>query len=117
MPNIQTKIFITSNPVASLWIRERFLERNSKMSKVVKLTAKPIQVEAIQWDNNEPEIREWVDDDKNLHFKDGGVLEVWNREEASWINVPPFHYIIKGLKGELSSISPEVLSRSYEIID
>lgn len=83
----------------------------------IKLRAKPKEVEAIEWIKNEPHIREFVKNDNLLRFPSEGRLEVWNEEEKCWINVPLRHYIIRGVKGELYPCSPEVLQRTYEIIE
>jgi len=82
--------------------------------KVLNLQAKPIEVQAIKWENNEVEVREFVKDDKSLRFMDNG-LHLWNEEEQSWLVVQPLHYIVKGLKGELTSESPEMLERKFTI--
>ena len=79
---------------------------------VHKLKAKPIEVLAIKWENNEEQIRAFVQDDTLLQFPDSG-LRIWNDEERAWIPVLPLHYVIKGIKGELTSESPEMLERKY----
>lgn len=83
------------------------------MENSIKIRKKPIEVEAIEWNNNEPFIRRFVHDDNLLRFPDG-KLEVWNKEEQCWINVPNRHYVIRGVKGEIYPISPEILERTYE---
>jgi len=85
------------------------------MENPIKLRAKPKEIEAIQWTNNEPFIRHFIQDDRLLRFPDS-KLEIWNDEQQCWIAVPMFHYVMKGIKGELYPCSPEVLERSYEII-
>lgn len=85
------------------------------MEESIRLKAKPKEVEAIKWDNNEAFIRNFIRDDRLLRFPDG-KLEVWNKEEKCWMNVPHAHYVIRGIKGELYPISYEVMTRSYEII-
>jgi hypothetical protein len=86
------------------------------MPTIKLLDPKPVQLEALQWLNNEAEIREFIQNDGNLRFPGGSRLEVWNQEEKSWINVPPRHYVVKGLKG-LYSMSEEVLNRQFTITD
>ena len=90
------------------------MRREDKM-KIYNLLAKPIEVQAIRWENNEPEVREFIKNDDSLRFGDYG-LRIWNEEEGSWINVPALHYIIKGLKGELTCESPEMLERKFNIV-
>ena len=81
---------------------------------IIKFRKRPIEIEAIQWVNNEPEIRLFIGNDSNVKFKDGGTLELWNDEKQSWINCPMFHWVSKGIKGELDCISPEILERTYD---
>lgn len=85
------------------------------MEESIKIRKKPIEVEAIQWNNNEPFIRNFVKDDRKLKFPDG-KCEVWNTEEGNWMNIPNRHYIIKGIKGEFYPCSPEILARTYDVI-
>lgn len=82
----------------------------------IKLRKKPVEIEAIQWDNNEPFIRYFVKDDRLLRFPDS-KLEVWNIESECWVNVPHKHYVVRGVKGELYPMSPEILNRTHEIIE
>lgn len=91
------------------------VEGELRMENPIKLRKRPIEVEAIRWNNNEPFIRAFVKDNSLLHFPDGR-LEIWNTEEKDWISVPMFHYVIKGIKGEFYPCSPEVLARSYDVI-
>lgn len=83
---------------------------------IVRLAPKDVQYDAIKWENNEPEIREFVGEDANLKFKNEG-LEVWNKETETWENCPMFAYIVKGVKGELFVVTPDTLSNGYNIVE
>lgn len=87
------------------------------MERPIKVRKRPVVVEALQWENNEPFIRAFVRDNELLRFPDGGTMEIWNIEERCWVKCPMFHYIIKGLKGEFYPCSPEVFERSYDVVD
>jgi hypothetical protein len=87
------------------------------MPDILRLRFKPVEIEAIQWDANEAEIRAFINDDKSLKIKDGNKLEIWNSEEQSWMKCPHGHFVIKGIKGEFYCVSPEVLERSFEKIE
>ncbi len=84
--------------------------------QILKIQAKPIVVEAIRWESNEPEIREFVHNDRNLSFKDRG-LEVYNKETQTWQSCPVFSYIVKEPNGELLVVSPEEFDRYYSIVE
>jgi hypothetical protein len=84
--------------------------------QVLRIQANPTVLEAIRWESNEPEIREFVGNDRNLRFKDTG-LEVWNKDTKTWENCPVFSFIVKGTKGELFTISPELFEKYYSIIE
>lgn len=83
---------------------------------IIHIRKKPIEVSAIQWKNNEAEIRDFVKDDRLLKFPDGEELKIWNSIEVCWVNCPMFHFLIKGIKGEFYPISPEILERTYDVI-
>jgi hypothetical protein len=82
------------------------------MKDPIILTAKPQEILAIQWTNNEPYIREFIGEDKSIRFPHGR-FEVWNNEQGSWINVPMWHYVYKGTRGELGVLSPEQMEKNY----
>ena len=83
-----------------------------------KLTIQPLPIKlvAIKWENNEPEIREFVQDDKALKFYDRG-LEVWSSETDSWVKCEMFHYIVKTPRGGLFIVSPRELETYYSIVE
>ena len=83
---------------------------------IVRLKQKPITLDAVQWDANEPEVRDFVGQDYNLRFKDTN-LEVWNSQTQTWENCPHLSYIAKGLKGELQVIPASTLDRAYSVVD
>jgi len=82
------------------------------MKEPIVLRSKVREFLAIQWTNNEPYMREFVGDDKSLRFPNGR-FEVWNNEQSSWINVPMWHYVYKGTRGELGVLSPEQMEENY----
>lgn len=86
------------------------------MAVPFKARKKPQEIEMLQWTNNEAQVRKFIDKDDHLRFNNE-KLEIWNSENQHWCNVPMFHFIAKGLKGELYPISPEILDRSFEILD
>lgn len=73
-------------------------------------------MEAIKWESNEPEIREFVGDDDSLRFRDRG-LEVWNEDNQTWENCAIFSYIAKNTKGHFFVISPDDMERMYSVIE
>jgi hypothetical protein len=85
------------------------------MKSPIILRPKPQEFLAIQWTNNEVYIREFVQDDMVLRFPNGR-FEVWNSEQQSWINVPMWHYIYKGARGEMNVISPETMEKSFTAV-
>lgn len=63
---------------------------------------------------------EWVTTDppeNGRHSLVEGRLRLWNTEERQHITIPPGHWIIKGVSGEVYPCSDEVLHQSYEIIE
>ena len=82
----------------------------------LKFTPKPITLEAIKWENNEPEIRAFVKDDAALRFLDRG-LEVWTVETESWNRCEMFHFIAKTPTGGLIVISPREMESYYTVIE
>lgn len=88
-----------------------------KMSEKFRARKRPIEIEMIQWNNNEAQIRDFIKDDALLRFTHDNKLELWNQEEQSWINCPMFHFIARGIKGEIYPISPEVFERTYDVVD
>jgi hypothetical protein len=81
---------------------------------IVSLKAKPNKLEAIQWTNNEAEIRQFVQEDTKLNFRDEG-LKVWHEDSYGWINCPMFYWIIKDRYGNLKTVSPEKLADEFEV--
>ena len=73
------------------------------------------EIEAFKWENNEPYLRDWIKDDNLIHFA-GNMLEIWNSDIRDWVQCPMFFWIIRGIKGELYPISPEIFDRSYEVL-
>jgi len=84
---------------------------------VITARKKPVVITAIQWNNNEPEIREFVPDDALLRFSGKTGLRVYNTTEQDWIDVNHLHYIIKGTKGEFYPCSPEVFEQVYDLVE
>lgn len=82
----------------------------------VKIRPRPITLNAIQWDANEPELRIFCENDANLRFKNEG-LEVWNDKTKTWENCPYLGYIVKGQRGELSVISNTEFQNDYVVIE
>jgi hypothetical protein len=81
--------------------------------KTARAKQRTEEVSMIMWENNEPEIREFIQNDRLLKFPDERLL-IWNMENNNWMNVPPGHWVIKGVKDELNTVSPELKERLYE---
>lgn len=84
--------------------------------KIMKIQANPIILEAIKWENNEAEIRDFVKDDKALRFLDRG-LEVWTVDTESWNKCEMFHFIAKTNRGGLLVLSPRDMETNYSIVE
>lgn len=84
--------------------------------QIMKIQQKPIVLEAIKWENNEAEVRDFVKDDKALRFLDRG-LEVWTIDTESWNKCEMFHFIAKNSRGGLQIISPREMESDYSIIE
>ena len=81
----------------------------------LRAKSKPIEVEMLQWNANEADMRDFIPEEGQLRFPNNR-FEVWNKEEMSWINVPHGHYVVKGTRGELTVISPVAKESTYEEI-
>lgn len=85
---------------------------------ILRVKKKPIEISVIQWNGtNEHEIRDFVENESLIKMGEGSKLQIWNSEEQSWINCPLHHFVAKGIKGEFYPISPEILERTYELVD
>lgn len=92
----------------------------------MRFRKKPIEIEAISWvGNNLPEVVKfcglhWTRADAIAipwpsEFRDDdyqGVL--YNALEACWIPCPKGHWIVRGVKGELYPVEPNVFWMTYE---
>jgi hypothetical protein len=45
-----------------------------------------------------------------------GVLQVYNKLEKQWLQVPVGHHIIMGIAGEFYGCDPEVFAATYESV-
>lgn len=82
----------------------------------MKIQAKPVVLDVIKWENNEAEVRAFVQDDKALKFKDRG-LEVWNSSTQSWEICHMFYFIAKTTRGTLLVVSPNDFENYYTVIE
>jgi hypothetical protein len=83
---------------------------------IVKITPKGKPIDAIRWESNEPDVREFVGNDKNLRFMDRG-LEVYNKQTRTWENCPMFAFICKGNSGELFVLTADQVNTGYETVN
>jgi hypothetical protein len=85
----------------------------------MKYRKKPIEIEAIIWNNNFSEIFEFMgaDDDYGivgLKQNEEHILQIRTLEGI--MNAQIGDYIIKGVKGEFYPCKPEIFLMTYEIV-
>jgi hypothetical protein len=82
----------------------------------MKFRKKPVEIEAIIWNNNFSEIFNFMDADNNLGIVgcDGDVLQIRTLEGIH--NAQIGDYIIKGVKGEFYPCKPDIFEMTYEAI-
>ena len=83
----------------------------------VKIRHNPTTLDAIQWNANEPEIREFMGVEDNIRLRSNNALEIWNGQTRTWENVPHLGYILKSRKGGFSVISNEEFTTDYSVVD
>lgn len=84
---------------------------------IIKATKKPILVEAILWDGtNLTEVRDFC---TLPYFYKGinNVIEVLDKTQSKWSHVNVGDVIVRGVRGELYSMSPLVFKDSYDILE
>lgn len=82
------------------------------MATTIKLVAKPTEFEAIKWENNEAEIRDFIKDDKLLKFPIG-KMQLWDGVHSTWSTIPMGHFLAKSKRGGLISLSPEEIENDF----
>ena len=90
----------------------------------MKYRKKPVVIDAIQWNGGNQEClndfcgRDWARADAvdAEPFNDPEQVVLWNKEERQWLNCPVGHWIIRGVKGEYYSCSPDVFEQTYESV-
>jgi len=82
----------------------------------MKFRKKPVEIEAIIWNNNFYEIFDFMDADNNLGIVgyEGDILQVRTLEGI--MNAQIGDYIIRGVKGEFYPCKPDIFEMTYEAI-
>jgi hypothetical protein len=83
----------------------------------LKLKQRPNHVDAIQWNNNEAEIREFINDDAKLKIGTDDSIKVWNNFLDDWLRVNMFDYIIKWPSGNLTVEAGTQLDKVFERVE
>lgn len=83
----------------------------------MKFRKKPVEIEAIIWNNNFDEIFHFMDADNNLGIVgyEGDILQVRTLEGI--MNAQIGDYIIKGVKGEFYPCKPDIFEMTYEVVE
>ena len=82
----------------------------------MKFRKKPVEIEAVIWNNNFDEIFHFMDANNNLGIVGyrGDVLQVRTLEGV--MDAQPGDYIIKGVKGEFYPCKPDIFAMSYDVV-
>ena len=82
----------------------------------MKFRKKPVEIEALVWNNNFDEIFHFMDADNNRGIVGvtGDVLQVRTLEGI--MDAQPGDYIIKGVKGEFYPCKPDIFAMSYDVV-
>lgn len=82
----------------------------------MKFRKKPVEIEALVWNNNFDEIFHFMDADNNLGIVGftGDVLQVRTLEGI--MDAQPGDYIIKGVKGEFYPCKPDIFAMTYDAV-
>jgi len=82
----------------------------------MKFRKKPVEIEAIIWNNNFYEIFDFMDADNNLGIVgyEGDILQVRTLEGI--MNAQIGDYIIRCVKGEFYPCKPDIFEMTYEAI-
>jgi hypothetical protein len=88
---------------------------------MVKFRKKPVEIEAIQWNNsNEDELRtfsknrfHFLEIDERTDDPDKNAA-VFDELHSTWVLVAPYDWIIKGIKGEFYPCNPVVFAETYD---
>ena len=83
----------------------------------MKFRKKPVEIEALIWNNNFDEIFQFMDADNNLGIVGftGDVLQIRTLEGI--MDAQPGDYIIKGVKGEFYPCKPDIFALTYESLN
>lgn len=83
----------------------------------MKFRKKPVEIEALVWNNNFDEIFHFMDADNNLGIVGftGDVLQVRTLEGV--MDAQPGDYIIKGVKGEFYPCKPDIFALTYDVVE
>ena len=84
---------------------------------IQKFRKKPVEIEAVVWDNNFDEIFQFMDADNNLGIVGftGDVLNIRTLEGI--MDAQPGDYVIKGVKGEFYPCKPDIFEMTYDVVE
>ena len=87
----------------------------------MKYRKKPVEIEAIRFQNNHDEVNAWcqaLEPSDLLWFRDGFALdwpgEVWDKLHNTWVRVKDGQWIIHGVQGEFYTCDAAVFEQTYE---
>lgn len=91
---------------------------------IQRFRKKPVEIEAMQWDGSEDstsEVCNFAGEDYFLlakQFASGWVsaAKVYDELHATWINVEPGDWIIRGIRGEFYACKSDVFEATYELV-
>ena len=91
----------------------RAISHGWKGFQLDKYRTKPFEIEAVQWVGQGLEVL--VEQIPGAGFKrQEDKLYVWDYLQKTWVQVNPYDYIIKGMKGEFYPCDPDVFEAKYE---
>lgn len=83
------------------------------MPEITKISNKPETFQAFKWENNEADLRAFMNDDSSLSVRDRGI-QIWNRQTTTWVSCPIHYYVIKDKRNDFDVISPLEFEHDYE---
>lgn len=82
-------------------------------TKPLKITPKPVTMEAMQWlGDNLDSIKAWMDDVNGLK-EYGERIIVWSGNTEQWIDAPIYHFIVKAVDSTYFVISDEDMRDNF----
>ena len=84
---------------------------------IQKFRKKPVEIEAIVWNDNFDELFQFMEGDKNYGIvgKNDNILQVRTLEGI--MEAQPGDYIIKGVKGEFYPCKPDIFAMTYDVVE